>query len=63
MGSPMTEKDRGSSEVQHKKRIGRTFALAAKAVTMEQYRKFEKDYKFGNAKYHRMADLPAVGID
>jgi serine/threonine protein kinase/formylglycine-generating enzyme required for sulfatase activity len=63
MGSPLTEKDRGGGEDQHKKRIGRTFALAAKAVTMEQYRKFEKDYKFGDAKYRRMADLPAVGID
>jgi formylglycine-generating enzyme required for sulfatase activity len=62
MGSPMTEKGRASSEGQHKKRIGRTFALAAKAVTMEQYRKFE-NYKFGDAKYHRMADLPVVGID
>jgi formylglycine-generating enzyme required for sulfatase activity len=63
MGSPLTEKDRGSGEDQHKKRIGRTYALAAKAVTMEQYRKFERDYKFSDAKYHRMADLPAVGID
>ena len=28
-------------ETQHKKRIGRTFALAAKPVTMEQYRQFK----------------------
>jgi eukaryotic-like serine/threonine-protein kinase len=64
MGSSDTEKDHDNGEVQHKKRIGRTFALAAKSVTMEQYQKFEKDYSIGEAKYHRQAaDLPAVKID
>src|SRR5262249_22304555 len=63
MGSPLTGKDRRGGERQHKKKIGRTFALAAKAVTMEQYRKFAKGYHVGDAKYHRMPDLPAVGID
>ena len=42
MGSPPTEAGRHDDETQHKKRIGRTFALAAKAVTVEQYRKFRQ---------------------
>ena len=37
MGSPPTEAGRSDNETQHKKRIGRTFAIAAKSVTMEQY--------------------------
>ena len=61
MGSPPTEKDRGEGETQHKKRIGRTFAIAAKSVTVEQYRKFDGGYRLP-AKYTRTADLPVVGI-
>jgi formylglycine-generating enzyme required for sulfatase activity len=61
MGSPATEADRGGAEIQHKKRIPRTFAIAAKSVTMEQFRKFVKGYNVGLAKFHRMADLPVVG--
>ncbi len=63
MGSPSTEKDRVSTEPQHKKRIGRTFVLAAKSVTMEQYQKFEKGYSVGEARFHRLADLPVMGIE
>ena len=62
MGSPKTEAGRQDYESQHRKRIGRTFALAAKTVTVEQYRKFEKDYQLP-AVYTRTADLPVVGID
>jgi formylglycine-generating enzyme required for sulfatase activity len=40
MGSPPNEKDRFSTETQHKKRIGRTFAISAQQVTWEQYLKF-----------------------
>jgi formylglycine-generating enzyme required for sulfatase activity len=61
MGSPTTEAGRTNYEPQHSRRIGRTFAIATKAVTMEQYRKFEAGYDVGTAKYHRMADLPVVG--
>jgi formylglycine-generating enzyme required for sulfatase activity len=60
MGSPMTEADHYSDEVQHKMRIGRTFAVASKAVTMEQYRQFDKGFQ-SDANYRRMADLPVVG--
>ena len=31
-------------ETQHKRRIGRTFALAAKSVTMEEYQRFDPGY-------------------
>ena len=48
-------------EIQHKKRIGRTFALAAKPVTVEQFRQFEKGYA-PPAVYTRTAEFPVVGI-
>ncbi len=41
MGSPEKEAGRLPGENQHKRRIGRTFALAAKPVTLEQYRKVQ----------------------
>jgi hypothetical protein len=61
MGSPVTEDKREKDERQHKVRIGRTFALAAKAVTFEQYRKFAKDYGDGVPDvYTRMPEQPVV---
>jgi len=45
MGSPLTEVGRARNELQHKRRIQRTFALAAKPVTVEQFRKFNDSYK------------------
>ena len=62
MGSPPSEADRSDDETRHKKRIDRPFALAAKAVTVEQYRQFDPHYELPSA-YTRMADLPVVGID
>ena len=61
MGSPTAEAGRETDENQHRRRIGRTFALAAKAVTVEQYRQFDKDYQLPE-KFTRLADLPVVGI-
>jgi formylglycine-generating enzyme required for sulfatase activity len=60
MGSPPTEEGRFDYETQHKKRIGRTFALAAKAVTVEQYRRFDKNYQLPPLST-RTANLPVVG--
>jgi formylglycine-generating enzyme required for sulfatase activity len=60
MGSPPTEAGRFDFERQHKKRIGRTFALATKTVTVEQYRRFDKNYQLP-AVYTRTADMPVVG--
>ena len=62
MGSPTAEVGREDDEPQHKRRIGRTFALAAKLVTVEQYRKFDKGYQLP-AVSTRMAYLPVVEID
>ena len=59
MGSPATEVGRYDNETQHKERIGRTFALAAKSVTVEQYRKFDDGHQVP-AVYTRTADLPVV---
>ena len=62
MGSPVTEKGRFDSERQHKRRIGRTFALGAKSVTVEQFRQmFTRDS--GSATSRHAGDLPAAGID
>jgi eukaryotic-like serine/threonine-protein kinase len=57
MGSPPTEAEHLGDEQQHKKRIGRTFALASKPVTVEQYRKFKKDYK-PDPRYSRTDNSP-----
>jgi serine/threonine protein kinase/formylglycine-generating enzyme required for sulfatase activity len=40
MGSPSTEEGRQAGELRHKERIGRTFAIAAKPVTKEQFLRF-----------------------
>jgi formylglycine-generating enzyme required for sulfatase activity len=40
MGSPSKEEGRDVREPQHKRRIGRTFALAAKSVTVQEFRRF-----------------------
>jgi formylglycine-generating enzyme required for sulfatase activity len=45
MGSPPTEEERQPIESQHKRRIGRTYALATKAVTVREFRRFLKENK------------------
>jgi formylglycine-generating enzyme required for sulfatase activity len=45
MGSPPTEDGRGEDERQHRRRIRRTFALAAKPVTVKQYREFRNEHQ------------------
>jgi formylglycine-generating enzyme required for sulfatase activity len=45
MGSPAAEEGRSPAETQHRRRIGRTFALAAKAVTVGEFRRFLRDNK------------------
>jgi formylglycine-generating enzyme required for sulfatase activity len=61
MGSPPTEAGRHDDEIQHQKRIGRTFALCAKPVTVEQYRRFESGDPL-TAEHIRTAGFPVVGI-
>jgi formylglycine-generating enzyme required for sulfatase activity len=62
MGSPRTEAGReggaeGRVEAQHRRRIGRTFALAAKAVTVEQFQKFRQDHQY-NKQYSPTPEYP-----
>jgi formylglycine-generating enzyme required for sulfatase activity len=59
MGSPPTEKGRRDGESQLKMRISQTFAIAAKSVTVEQYRRFDKGYQL-LANYTRTAEMPVV---
>jgi serine/threonine protein kinase/formylglycine-generating enzyme required for sulfatase activity len=64
MGSPATEVGRYDREDQHNKRIGRTFAIAAKAVTVAEYRKFSACY--GSLVIEQGAgadDSPVTGMD
>jgi formylglycine-generating enzyme required for sulfatase activity len=75
MGSPSTEEGRGAGESQHKRRIGRTYALAAKAVTVREFRQFLKESKLeawfeagGEAapvmkKYSPEEDGPIILVD
>ena len=44
MGSPTTEAGRVPNENQHRRRIGRTFALAAKSVKLAEYQRFDPAY-------------------
>jgi hypothetical protein len=62
MGSPPTEAGRaggakGRVERQHRRRIGRSFAIAAKEVTVGQFRKFRKDHP-SDKQYAPSGDCP-----
>jgi eukaryotic-like serine/threonine-protein kinase len=59
MGSPPTEPYREENEVQHKVRIGRTFALATKPVTLEQFRQFDPSYQV-LPSFSRLPELPVI---
>ena len=63
MGSPATEAHRQAEETQHKVRIDRTFAIAGKSVTVEQYRKFDPGYESKSLEFRARTDFPAVRID
>jgi formylglycine-generating enzyme required for sulfatase activity len=43
MGSPSGELDRKPDEIQHRRRIGRSFAIASKLVTVRQFQQFLKE--------------------
>jgi formylglycine-generating enzyme required for sulfatase activity len=64
MGSPSTEEGHTPVELPHQQRIGRTFAIAAKAVTLEQYRKFAPGYGVGEIeRWARTPDSPVIGTN
>jgi eukaryotic-like serine/threonine-protein kinase len=59
MGSPPQEAGRNNDEAQHRKRIGRSFAISAKSVTKEQFLRFMP--AFSHKQMHRYPD-PACPI-
>ena len=60
MGSPESEVGRKTDERQHQRRIGRSFALSAHHVTLEQFQRFDPNYRPpGNPS--RGDDYPVVG--
>ena len=61
MGSPLIEKGRYSDEMQHKKRIDRSFAISSKHVTMEEFKLFAKDYE--PSDHYKIPNLPAIEIN
>jgi formylglycine-generating enzyme required for sulfatase activity len=62
MGSPPTEADRGPDEVRHRRRIGRTFAIAAKAVTKEQFRQFLPQFSHNEMRRYPDPTCPIGGV-
>ena len=62
MGSPPAEEGRWPNESQHKRQIGRTFALAATSVTKEQLLRFLP--KFGHKQMRRYPEptCPIGGV-
>ena len=68
MGSPDDEPNRFKNEVPHQQRIGRTFAIASKIVTIAQFRHFleANPYVIGKLdieEFIRTDDSPQVGLD
>jgi eukaryotic-like serine/threonine-protein kinase len=62
MGSPLTEKGRRrNDEFQHKKRIGRTFALAAAPVTKEQFLRFQPSFSHADFMRYPLPTCP-IGV-
>jgi serine/threonine protein kinase/formylglycine-generating enzyme required for sulfatase activity len=62
MGSSKTEKDHQPDEVHHQRRIGRSFAIASKPVTLAEYCTLTRlKYEIGE-KFTRHPDLAVVGI-
>ena len=61
MGLPTTE---GGSDFDaaHERRIGRSFSVASKLVTVEEYRRFDRQLQL-TASQTRMANLPVVQLD
>jgi hypothetical protein len=62
MGSPFTEAGRYPQEQLYRQRIDRTFAIATKSVTVQQFRRF--DPHFGHSQMHICPepDCPILGL-
>ncbi len=63
MGSPLTEKGRRrNDEFQHRKRIGRTFALGAAPVTKEQFLRFQPSFSHSEFMRYPLPTCPIGGV-
>jgi formylglycine-generating enzyme required for sulfatase activity len=63
MGSPLTEKGRRrNDELQHRKRIGRTFALGGAPVTKEQFLRFQPNFSHSEFVRYPLPTCPIGGV-
>jgi serine/threonine protein kinase/formylglycine-generating enzyme required for sulfatase activity len=62
MGSPPSEKNRTDDETQHLRRIGRTFAIAAKPVTKEQFLRFLPTFSHTQMQRYPDPACPIGGV-
>jgi formylglycine-generating enzyme required for sulfatase activity len=62
IGSPTAEADRDADEVLHKVRIPRSYAIASKEVTVEQFQQLMKDHGFYE-KYAAGPECPAINVN
>jgi hypothetical protein len=60
MGAPPTEEGAFSYELLHRKRIGRSFAIASKPVAVAEYRRYNQSYSI-TERYAPTPDCPALG--
>jgi serine/threonine protein kinase/formylglycine-generating enzyme required for sulfatase activity len=61
MGSPPTEDGRAPNEQLHLQRISHTFAIAAKAVTLQQFLNFRKRFNYED-RFAPVPDCPVGGV-
>jgi eukaryotic-like serine/threonine-protein kinase len=62
MGSPLTEAGRNPIEFPHRKRISRSFAIAAKPVTVEQFHRFEPGFTHNEMRRYPDPTCPIGGV-
>jgi formylglycine-generating enzyme required for sulfatase activity len=62
MGSPPTEEGRRSDESQHRKRIPRSFAMAAKPVTKEEFLGFLPQFGHSEMRRYPEPSCPIGGV-
>jgi formylglycine-generating enzyme required for sulfatase activity len=62
MGASLDDELSNFTDPVHPKRIGRTYAIASKQVTIEQYQEFDPTYEVP-ARFKRLPNLPAVRIN
>ena len=62
LGSPLSETDRRDEETPHTKHIGRSFAIATKEATVEQFLKFRPKHDWTDRYSPKKDDGPIVSV-